>query len=103
MKRKLCRDIAERMKSIIKDKEEMLSMDNYHDSDGVPQAHLDGLPQSDDYYDYYINRGIVPPHFEEYRLRRYEAASEEDRMTCMYNVDITEDEQTSRTSKGIHC
>lgn len=43
---------------------------NYYDSSGVPQAHIDGEPQENYVYDYYIDHGIEPPWFEDYRLRR---------------------------------
>lgn len=46
------------------------SIDNYRDSDGVPQPHIDGEVQKDYVYDYYIDRGIEPPWFEDYKQRK---------------------------------
>lgn len=44
---------------------------NYYDGDGVPQPHIDGEPQQDYVYDYYIDRAIAPPWFEDYKERKY--------------------------------
>lgn len=43
---------------------------NYYDSSGVPQPRLDGEPQDDYVYDYYIDHDIEPPWFDDYRNRR---------------------------------
>jgi hypothetical protein len=58
----------------------------------------DGKPKDNKIYDYYLDKGIMPPWFEQYRLR-WNAASEWDRMTCMYNINNTEDEQAYHTRR----
>ncbi len=60
----------------------------------------DGKPKPDDIYDYYLDKGMYGcPWFEQYRQKRYDAANEWDRLTGMYNVSNTEDEQAYHTRR----
>jgi hypothetical protein len=75
---------------------DVLSSGNGHDNDNttLPNVNNIGIGTYDD-YDYWIDKGMEPPRFAEYRRQRNEAAnaSEWDKLTGMVHINnITEDE-----------
>ncbi len=81
-----------RMNSIISSNKGIPSINNYYDGDGVPQPHLDGEPQDDYVYDYYIDHNIMPPWFEDYRQRRYDIPVNWEYVSCNLQDGRTKDE-----------
>jgi hypothetical protein len=64
---------------------------NYYDGDGVPQPHLDGTAQADYVYDYYLDSGIKPPWFEDYKQKRQGIPINWEHLSC-YQDGRTKDE-----------
>jgi hypothetical protein len=69
-----------------------LTMNNYFDVDGVPQPHIDGEPQQDFVYDYYISRDITPPWFEDYRQKTEDISVNWEHVSKSFQDGRTKDE-----------
>lgn len=67
----------------------------------MPQAHIDGEVQEDYVYDYYIDRNITPPWFDDYKQKRYGIPVNWEHVSCSLQDGRTKDETAYLVRKYV--